>query len=84
MKRLAPLALLALAACATKPAALPPRADVQAIIEPKPAPPAAILTDPAASDRFNAELEARGDRLYAAGVRLCRYFAATGMDVKCP
>lgn len=78
------LAIVAtLAACATKPSPLPPRADVIALIEVKPKPPVAILTDPAASDRHNNAIEAYADRLSSAGKRLCAYFAATGMDVDC-
>lgn len=73
-----------LTACAHKPAALPPRADVLAMVEAKPKPPAAILTDPAASDRYSSSLEAWGDRLSSAGKRLCVYFRETGMRVECP
>lgn len=62
----------------------PPTADVQAAIERKPVPPASILTDPGASDRYNAQLEAWGERVQAAGVRLCLYFRAQGMAVDCP
>lgn len=79
MRRFTCLALLTLAACATTPAPYPPRADVQALAEHKPKPSAAILTDPAASDRYNSAVEGWGDRLHSAGKRLCRYFAATGM-----
>ncbi|MCW1431414.1 hypothetical protein [Novosphingobium sp. JCM 18896] len=75
---------LAVAGCASKPLPFPPRADVVAMTEAKPKPGADVLTDPAANDRYNSVLEARGDRLYAAGVRLCRFFRDTGMDVDCP
>lgn len=75
---------VALTACATKPAPMPPRADLIALVEPKPKPTAVILTDPAASDRYNSAVESWGERLSSAGLRLCRYFAATGMDVDCP
>ena len=77
--RLAIALCVMLAGCATNPLPYPPRADVIAVTEAKPRPSADVLTDPAASDLYNAELEARGDRLYAAGVRLCRFFRATGM-----
>lgn len=76
-------ASLALSACATKPIATPPRADVQALVEPKPKPSADILSDPAASDRYNSAVEGWGDRLSSAGKRLCVYFQSTGMDVEC-
>lgn len=62
----------------------PPRADVQAVTEAKPIPPTSILTDPGASDRYNAQLEAWGERIQAAGVQLCRYFKDKGMEVDCP
>lgn len=62
----------------------PPRADVEAATEAKPVPPTTILTDPTASDRYNAELENWGERVQAAGVKLCRYFKEKGMEVDCP
>ena len=75
---------LALSACATNPAPYPAVADVQAVTEAKPRPTPDILTDPAASDRYNAALEAWGERLHSAGLRLCRYFERTGMrGVEC-
>lgn len=55
-----------------------------AAVESKPLPTEAIVTDPAASARYNASVEAWGDRLRSAGLRLCRYFKATGMRVDCP
>lgn len=83
MKTTAPLLLLILTACAHKPVALPPRADILSLVEQKPKPPVTILTDPAASDRYSSSLEAWGDRLSSAGKRLCAYFVATGMNVEC-
>ncbi len=62
----------------------PPVADLRAVTEPKPIPPSEILTDPAAAVRYDAELEAWGERLSAAGGRLCRWFVANGMAVDCP
>lgn len=62
----------------------PPRAEIQAVTETKPIPPASILTDTTASDRYNAQLEAWGERVQAAGVRLCGYFKGKGMQVDCP
>lgn len=74
---------LSLCACTTT-GAYPPLADIQAVTEAKPRPTAAILTDPAADARYNASIEAWGDSLRAAGVRLCRFYARTGMDgVEC-
>ncbi|GGC05482.1 hypothetical protein GCM10011494_25080 [Novosphingobium endophyticum] len=62
----------------------PPRADVQAVTEAKPMPPASILTDPGASDEYNAQLENWGERVRSAGVRLCRHFQGEGMQIDCP
>ena len=84
MKRFALCALLALAGCGERPkSTMPPLADVQAVVEPKPRPTAAILTDPAASDKYNSSLEAWGDRLSAAGRRLCTFFVAQGLKATC-
>ena len=53
--------------------------------EAKPVPTEAIVTDPRASALYNADVEAWGDRLHSAGLRLCRYFKATGMEgLDCP
>lgn len=75
-------AVLTLAACATT-GAEPPRADIIALTEAKPIPPPEILTDPTASDRHNNAIESYADRLHSAGLRLCRYFERTGMDINC-
>ncbi|HKT85805.1 MAG TPA: hypothetical protein VJQ77_06950 [Novosphingobium sp.] len=72
-----------LAGCKSTPD-FPPRSDVEAATETKPVPPTTILTDPTASDRYNAELESWGERVQSAGVKLCRYFKARGMAVDCP
>ena len=75
----------ALGACAEKRVvhAPPAVADLRAVIEPKPKPPISILTDPAASDRYNAEVEAWGERLRAGGMRLCQFFEAQGVAADC-
>lgn len=84
MKRAVLFAALFLSACATKPQAYPPRADLVAVVEAKPKPSASILTDPAESDRHNSRVEAWGDRVRSAGVRLCVFFRETGMpDLDC-
>ena len=85
MRRL-PLLLLPLiaSACATQASRFPPRADIEAATEAKPAPTAEIVTSSQASDRYNVEVESWGDRVSAAGGRLCRYFKRTGMAVDCP
>lgn len=75
---------LSLTACTTT-GGYPPLADIQAVTEAKPLPTAAILTDPAADARYNASIEATLDRVHAAGLRLCRFYARTGMPgADCP
>ena len=77
-------ALLLVSACAST-GALPPRADLIAATEAKPAPDDAIATDPVAEAHYNASVEAWGDRVQAAGARLCRFFQRRGMkDLDCP
>lgn len=72
-----------LAACKTT-SAYPSRQDLVEVTEAKPMPGADILTDPAAGDRYDSAIEGWGDRLAAAGGRLCRHFSRTGMKVVCP
>ena len=75
--------ILALAACASG-GGYPDIKDVTAVTEEKPQPGVDILTDPAANDRYNSDLEGWGDRLHAAGLRLCRFYQRTGMpNVDC-
>ncbi len=62
----------------------PSRADVSAVTEHKPVPTDDIVTDPKASALYNASVESWGDRVSAAGRRLCRFFKARGMAVDCP
>jgi hypothetical protein len=61
-------------------------ADVQALIEPKPKPPVAILTDDHAAARYSADVELWGERLSRAGGRICRSLAAQGVPLgfNCP
>lgn len=63
-----------------------PSAELQAAIEPKPQPTAAILTSDQASEDYNAALEGWGDRVSAAGGRICRWFKRAGAKVpfECP
>lgn len=75
-------AFMTINACTTT-GSHPPRADIQAITEAKPIPPPEILTDPVASDRHNNAIESWGERLHSAGLRLCRYYKRTGVDVSC-
>lgn len=78
-------ALTALSSCAEKQVVHGPPAiaDLRAVTEPKPKPPISILTDTAANDRYNAEVEAWGDRLRAGGMRLCQFFEAQGALISC-
>lgn len=63
--------------------AFPPVADVNALQEKKPVPTPDILTSSKASSEYNAALEAWGDRLSAAGHRLCIWLKDRKMDVSC-
>lgn len=65
-------------------AAFPPPADLEAVTEPKPKPTVDIVTSAQAAERYNAEVEGWGDRVSAAGARLCRYYRDLGMKVDCP
>lgn len=64
----------------------PPAADVQAAVEPKPQPTEEILTSAQASEDYNASVEAWGDRVSAAGGRICRWITDAGgkLPFKCP
>lgn len=68
----------ALSSCQS-PGGYPDPKDVAAITEAKPRPSENILTDPDADARYNSALEGWGDRLHAAGLRLCRFYQRTGM-----
>lgn len=81
------LALALIASACDRPVStpLPPAQDVEAATEPKPVPPVEIVTDQAAAARYDAEVEAWGERLRSAGVRVCEWLnaAAKGADYKC-
>ena len=64
----------------------PPLADLTAVTEHKPVPGDEIATDPVAEAHYNAEVESWGDRLGAAGARLCRFFEAVKLPglTSCP
>ncbi|NVD44381.1 hypothetical protein [Qipengyuania atrilutea] len=56
-----------------------------AVTEKKPVPTASIATDPVAEATYNAKVEAWGDRLRSAGLRLCAFFEDTDMpNLACP
>lgn len=77
LSALPPMLLLA-SGCLTS-GGFPPLADVKAATEAKPVPDDAIATDPVAEAHYNADVESWGDRLSAAGGRLCRFFEAIKM-----
>ena len=60
----------------------PAYADLKDVSEPKPRPPLEIATDPQANTRHDAELEGWGERVQAAGVRICTW--AESMGAKLP
>lgn len=86
ISRSLPLAALLLASgCATPGAIPPPAADLQAVVEAKPVPGDAIATSQKAADDFSASIEGWGDRISAAGARLCRWTERTHkIKLDCP
>lgn len=79
------LALLPASACTTRAAIHPPVADLEAVVEPKPVPSDDIATSQKAADDFSASIEAWGDRVSAAGARLCRWSVRVyKVKVGCP
>ena len=61
-------------------------ADVKALVETKPVPTDAILTDDGAAQAYGIEVETWGERLSRAGARVCRALAADGVALPfaCP
>ncbi|MDE1917650.1 MAG: hypothetical protein KGJ57_18275 [Sphingomonadales bacterium] len=55
-------------------------------MEAKPVPGDDIATDDVAFEHYNASVESWGDRLHAAGARLCRFYLALKMPglTSCP
>lgn len=81
---LLPMAASACAAPGSMKAAFPPPADLAAVTEPKPVPGPEIVTSAKAAEEYNAAVEGWGDRVSAAGGRLCRFYQRLGMKVPCP
>lgn len=81
-----PLAALLLASgCETPGAIHPPVDDLRAVVEPKPAPGDDIATSQKAADDYSASLEGWGDRISAAGGRICRFAERTyKIKISCP
>lgn len=64
----------------------PPSADLEQVIEEKPVAGPEIVTSAAAAATYDAAIESWGDRLSAAGGRLCRWAVDNGMKLPfaCP
>lgn len=62
----------------------PPAVLVSDVTEVKPQPKGDIVNDDTAAATYSADLESWGERLQAAGVRVCRWMAANGAAVECP
>jgi hypothetical protein len=60
-------------ACATSGSIPPPADDLKAVVEPKPVPSEDIATSDQANADYSAAVESWGDRISAAGGRLCRW-----------
>lgn len=86
MRLLPVLAMLSsVSACASSVVVSPPVADLQAVTETKPVPSDAIATSDQAAADYDASLEAWGDRISAAGGRLCRWSKSVyKLKVDCP
>lgn len=63
-------------------AAFPPSADLR--VEPKPVPPADIVTSAQAAAEYDVALEGWGERGWRAVARVCRWAKEQGMQVDCP
>lgn len=76
---------MAASGCANEAIPRLPVADLRAVTEAKPVPGDEIVTDETgrAAALYNSKVEGWGDRIHAAGVRLCRYARATGAKVDC-
>jgi len=89
MKRMAALAAIMLclpaAMCQTNGGAYPRLGDLQDVTTEKPKPGVGTLTGTGDGDRYDSEVEAWGDTVRAAGVRLCRFYEAQKMSgLHCP
>jgi hypothetical protein len=77
--------LLLASACTTPGAILTPADDLKAATEPKPVPGDDIATSQKAADDYSASIEGWGDRVSAAGGRLCRWAERVGRkSFDCP
>lgn len=80
------LPMLGLAcSCAEQAAVVPPVPDLVAVTEAKPVPTEDIATSQQAYDLYQSDLEAWGDRISAAGARICRWSQSVyKVKVTCP
>lgn len=69
--------------CVTRADPFPPRADVEALTEAKPEPSVEAVTDAKAKARDDAAIEAWGERVRAAGVRVCEWLVGAGGEYDC-
>ena len=82
--RIVPLLMLALASGCDRPTVqgvqtYPRPADLQAVTAPKPLPSPNIADDPQAAERDNAAVDAWGNSLHDAGVRICHWATERGL-----
>lgn len=86
ISRLLLLPMLALASsCAEQGTIAPPVPDLQAVTEAKPQPTDDIATSQKAYDQYQADIEAWGDRISAAGGRICRWSKSVyKLSITCP
>lgn len=60
----------------------PPSADLA--VEPKPVPPADIVTSAQAAAEYDIAVEGWGERGWLAVARICRWAAEQGAEITCP
>jgi hypothetical protein len=71
--------------CASGVTLPPPADDLKAVVEPKPVPSDEIAVSQKAADQYSADVEGWGDRISAAGGRLCRWSERTyKVKIGCP
>lgn len=77
--------LLTVSACGqpTPVKTFPPAIDVEAAVEPKPLPPMEIATDEQAALEYDIALEAWGERIHSASLRVCKWLVEQGAEYGC-
>ena len=61
----------------------PPPADIEAVTEAKPLPPLDIVENEQAATDYDEAIEAWGERVQSAGLRICRWFRDNGVKYRC-